>query len=1039
MTREASERPAGATRWHTTLGGVALAALASGWAVVGGSDGLAAQQVGAAPGVEYRIEARLDEAAQQLEGRARVRYRNNSTDTIPDFFFHLYLNAFRPNSLWAQTDLANGITTFQDLGPDEHGFERVHSIEVGGAPVRLRYPFAPDSTIVGFDLPRPLTPGASVEIEVRWDARPSSVPRRQGRQGRQWDFAQWYPRVVVYDDEGWRPHPLYRAGEFYGEFATYDVTVDVADDQVIGATGVPVEGDPGWERAAALGTGPISYDREWYGSLEGPPCVERGGERVCGVYPARRLGQAELLGLLAAGEAPAGRRRVRWHAEDVHHFAWSASPDYIYEQGRWDDVTIHVLYRPGDERTWGEGVAVRRTAAALEWLDEIFGDYPYPQVTNLHRIEGGGTEFPMLIMDGSASQGLILHEVGHIYAHGILANNEWYEGWLDEGLSSFQTAWFNEDRGLSADPFAGSIGAVIARDLDGTSEPVVLEAEKYSEFGRYNHAIYTKGSVIFWMLRELAGEADFRRILRTYYERHRFEHVDSDDFKAVAEEVLGRDLDAFFAGWLFTTGRVDYGIEDVTVTRTGSGYRTDLSVVREGDLRMDVPVQVRGAAGETGTITASGGGVRERVSVTTAFEPQSVVLDPQGRTLDWNPANDGWSRGWFSSPTREVTLDRAPLAALPRCFDTVPLKVLPLAWGNSVGGATAGVRLRQSVAGVRSTEFTLGLPALPFGRSDEWNEADDAPTDVGSVHVRHERRGLGADAGTRLLAEGLFGEGRMLARLERSVTAALGGGTSTWAASGTLAGVRAPEYAALSEWTAQTTVGAEVGGRWAFRAPGTGSGSSGVRLGVGSGFDTRDRQWLRLFAGADLRRDLAGGWQIEVDAFAGGVAGRDGRADDTAFGNGNAAPAERRFSLSSADPWAELTNPLVRSRGSLLDGEGWVSGGGTLRGVDPRLTFPWVATASVTGRSPARTVQGWTLRGLATIGLGAAGAPADGARGLTHGDLIWSFGPGLEVSQPGAPLSIRLDLPIFVSRPEAAASLRDDTAGLRVQVGFVRR
>jgi hypothetical protein len=52
---------------------------------------------------------------------------------------------------------------------------------------------------------------------------------------------------------------------------------------------------------------------------------------------------------------------------------------------------------------------------------------------------------------------------------------------------------------------------------------------------------------------------------------------------------------------------------------------------------------------------------------------------------------------------------------------------------------------------------------------------------------------------------------------------------------------------------------------------------------------------------------------------------------------------------------------------------------------------------------------------------------------------MWSFGPGLELSQPGAPLSIRVDLPLLVSRPEAAASQREETTGLRVQVGFVRR
>src|SRR2546422_2377335 len=88
-------------------------------------------------------------------------------------------------------------------------------------------------------------------VEIEWRARLSTVPRRQGRAGRRFDFAQWYPKVVVYDRHGWEDHPLYPAGEFYGEFASYDVTLDLPADQVIGATGVPVEGDPGWERARA--------------------------------------------------------------------------------------------------------------------------------------------------------------------------------------------------------------------------------------------------------------------------------------------------------------------------------------------------------------------------------------------------------------------------------------------------------------------------------------------------------------------------------------------------------------------------------------------------------------------------------------------------------------------------------------------------------------------------------------------------------------------------------------------------------------------
>src|SRR2546421_10653092 len=133
-----------------------------------------------------------------------------------------------------------------------------------GRELRPDYPYAPYTTIAHWTLARPLAPGDSLVVEVEWRARLATVPRRQGRQGRRFDFAQWYPKVVVYDQYGWQDHPLYPAGEFYGEFATYDVTLDLPEDQVIGATGVPVEGDPGWEHARADPALSVGYKRDYF-------------------------------------------------------------------------------------------------------------------------------------------------------------------------------------------------------------------------------------------------------------------------------------------------------------------------------------------------------------------------------------------------------------------------------------------------------------------------------------------------------------------------------------------------------------------------------------------------------------------------------------------------------------------------------------------------------------------------------------------------------------------------------------------------------
>src|SRR5581483_8545200 len=220
---------------------------------------------------------------------------------------------------------------------------------VGGTPVIVDYPGAPDSTVAHFRLPAPLAPRDSIRVSFEWDARPSTVTRRQGRRGRTYDFAQWYPKVAVYDRAGWEPNPLVPAGELYGEYGTYDVTMIVRDDQVIASTGIPIEGDPGWARV----------------SRNGPPYYNSNAYTVPSTQEKARPA------------VPAGYRAVTFHAENVHHFAWSASPDYRYEGGvyvrhvpathfkTWDTVAVHVLYKPDDDTTWGGGRALDRTLFAL--------------------------------------------------------------------------------------------------------------------------------------------------------------------------------------------------------------------------------------------------------------------------------------------------------------------------------------------------------------------------------------------------------------------------------------------------------------------------------------------------------------------------------------------------------------------------------------------------------------------------------------------------------------------------------------------------
>src|SRR5438034_638178 len=319
--------------------------------------------------VAYVISAALDEPSAVLTGHVRIAYVNRSPDTLHDFFVHQYLNAFRPGSRWAAADSAEGRVRFQHLADPDYAFERITRATVMGQAIAPDYPYTPDSTVAHWTLPRPLAPGDSMTVEIEWRARLSTVPRRQGRAGRRFDFAQWYPKVVVYDRHGWEDHPLYPAGEFYGEFASYDVTLDLPADQVIGATGVPVEGDPGWERVRADTSLRVDYQRGYYAPRPTSDAPGRGALGVgCG-----------------AVQVAAGRKCVRFDAEQVHHFAFSLNPRYVYEQGRYGDVVVRVLYLPGDSATWGRGSPYPELEARVLFLDLERWSEPVSMVSERYR------------------------------------------------------------------------------------------------------------------------------------------------------------------------------------------------------------------------------------------------------------------------------------------------------------------------------------------------------------------------------------------------------------------------------------------------------------------------------------------------------------------------------------------------------------------------------------------------------------------------------------------------------------------------------
>jgi hypothetical protein len=955
--------------------------------------------------VSYSIIATLDEPNQRVRAHGTLIYVNNSPDTLREMFFHQYLNAFRPGSKWSAADEKEGRERFQHLGETDYGYERFTApVRVNGASVAVSYPGAPDSTVARIELVTPLAPHDSLEVAFEWDARPSTVPRRQGRRGRSYDLAQWYPKVAVYDRGGWEPNAFRPAGELYGEFGTYDVTLILAKDQVVGATGIPIAGDPGWTKAFRGG---VEYRHD-------------------GAYSVRNR---DLI------EAPPGYRAVRFFARDVHHFAWGASPDFRYEGGvyvrrapvqrwrTWDTVAVHVLYRPGDDTTWAGGRVLRRTMVALQWLEALYGPYAYPQMTVLHRLDRGSTEFPMMLMNGSYSQGLILHEGGHVWTYGVLANNEWKSGWMDEGLTSYQTDWAQaftpqerarlgiRDSSLPIPGYRSHAHPLVlprfellsvnqfTRDFEHATQPIGTSANDFRDFDTYNDIVYDRAQIMYGQLRDHLGDSLFVAFLRDYYARWALKHVDERAMRASAERVSGQDLGWFFDQWVHGTGVMDYALTRVR-TRDSSGvWITEATVKRRGEYRHAMIVGARISSGWIlGRSTDAKADV-QMVRMVTPEKPAEVKLDPYHFTWDWDRRNDQLRR------TSAFGIDWPFLNHADR--DRQLILFRPAIWYSNPNGAIVGLHQSSNYLGLVDKSVLdvawsarNGQPKKSdYPRGETFLQIDNPGIPWGS-----KRPAMGLRITVGWLDDVAFGS------VGRSRTSAVGLTSSStgWALTG--AGKTSATNPAVPELWDKSSIDLSYGSRDQKSFP---NGSY-------------------RFLTANVIGGLSqGGSYAKVEASLGHVSVLTPSA--TLAGRLYAAesrnpPAQRGLFVSAADPVSTYANHYWRPRGSVFKQDavsGLPLGGAGLRGYHWSVGAERLIAVNVDLSQRFVNAESDALDlavSLSMFGDGAMGSMITGSAA----DWLGDAGVGLRFRGRlyDQPFDFRIDSPFYVSEPSLGINQR---------------
>ncbi|MEO6917032.1 MAG: M1 family peptidase, partial [Chitinophagaceae bacterium] len=194
--------------------------------------------------VKYTMDVKMDVSTNRLTGTQKLEYTNNSPDTLHKVFYHLYFNAFQPNSMmdtrsrwFEKADQDSRVRDrILNLTPEEIGYQKISSLKMNG----VVQSFDMKETILEVKLSKPILPHSKVVFDMEFNAQVPLQVRRSGRDnpttGVRYSMSQWYPKLCEYDYEGWHPTP-YIAREFYGVWGDYDVKITIDKKYMIGGTG----------------------------------------------------------------------------------------------------------------------------------------------------------------------------------------------------------------------------------------------------------------------------------------------------------------------------------------------------------------------------------------------------------------------------------------------------------------------------------------------------------------------------------------------------------------------------------------------------------------------------------------------------------------------------------------------------------------------------------------------------------------------------------------------------------------------------------
>ena len=502
--------------------------------------------------VNYKIDVRLDDVRHHLIGAETFEYINKSPDTLTFIYVHLWPNAYRNNqTALAKQLVRNGNSKLHFAADSMRGW--IDSLDFSDKKGKLIWNY--DEEHIDFckvELREPLLPGASVHISTPFVVQLPGDFSRLGHVGKSYQISQWYPKPAVYDRDGWHAMPYLDLGEFYSEFGSFEVNIELPADYRVASTGV-LQNDS---------------EKKWLEELA-----------ELNTFPRKDT-------ILGPDKERVGKMKTITYKQDrVHDFAFFCAQNFVVrkEQAILESgVTVDAwaFFEPRKNTPWNAGAFyVKR---AIESYSKWVGDYPYSAATAVEGAlsAGGGMEYPMVTVisaggDSVSLDNVITHEVGHNWFYGILGSNEREHAWMDEGFNSHVESRYmrefypkrNSGQSFGVPPQYGKrfeshwfeyISAHFFATY-GLQSAINTPSEKLTSL-QYGLLSYQRTAFLLDYLTQYLGQETFDACMHRYYAEWGFKHPQPKDVQAVFEGVSGKKLDWFFNELFNTEKQPDYSL-----------------------------------------------------------------------------------------------------------------------------------------------------------------------------------------------------------------------------------------------------------------------------------------------------------------------------------------------------------------------------------------------------------------------------------------------------------------------------------------------